>query len=318
MSDQGNTVGRLYGETAMSRVAASSANPPVVAETAAEAGWFSSAMGYLHGGLDVLGAIPEVGAVFDGANGLIYAAEGDYAQAAISGGSAAMDLVPGLGTAGKAVKYGAKGVAKLGAKEAAEHLAKQEAKVLAEKEAKELAEREAKQAAEQAAKKAEKETAEKAEKDAASSGGKGEGNEGGKVKGGPCDHLKQGSGKGPYRGGAHSKTSKPVNDGKDSHHMPADDASPLPKKDGPAIQMDPVDHHKTSSNGRNGTEGEEYREMIANLLKDGKWREAMAIEIQDIREIAKAIGNSRKYNEAMLEMLEYFKCLERNNLLPMG
>lgn len=100
-------------------------------------------------------------------------------------------------------------------------LAKQEAKVLAEKEAKELAEREAKQATEQAAKKAEKETAEKAEKDAASSGGKGEGNEGGKVKGSPCDHLKQGSGKGSYRGGARSKTSKSVNDGKDSHHTPA-------------------------------------------------------------------------------------------------
>lgn len=50
--------------------------------------------------------------------------------------------------------------------------------------------------------------------------------------------------------------------------------------------MDAVDHHKTSSNDRNGTEGEENREMIANLLKDGKWREPMAVEIQDIREVA--------------------------------
>ncbi len=58
--------------------------------------------------------------------------------------------------------------------------------------------------------------------------------------------------------------------------------------------------------------------MIESLLKEGKWREAMAIEIQDIREIAKAIGDPRKYNEAMLEMLEYFKCLEKNNLLPTG
>lgn len=318
MADQGNTVGRLYGQAAMSRVAASAANPPVVAETAAEAGWLSKAVGYVHTGLDVLGAIPEVGAVFDGANGLIYAAEGNMTEAAISGGSAVADLVPGLGTAGKAVKYGVKGAAKLGAKEAAEQLAKQEAKVLAEKEAKALAEQEAKQAAEQAAKKAEKEAAEKAEKEAASNGGKSGGKGGGKVKGGPCDHLKQGSGKGPYRGGAHSKTSKPANDEKDSHHMPADDSSPLPKKDGPAIQMDPTDHHKTSSNGRNGTEGEEYREMIANLLKDGKWREAMAVEIKDIREIAKAIGDPRKYNEAMLEMLEYFKCLAKNKLLPKG
>ncbi|KVQ73998.1 hypothetical protein WK07_23610 [Burkholderia multivorans] len=83
---------------------------------------------------------------------MIYAAEGDYAQAAISGGSAVADLVPGLGTAGKAVKYGAKGVAKLGAKEAAEQVAKQEAKQLAEREAKELAEKEAKELAERQAK----------------------------------------------------------------------------------------------------------------------------------------------------------------------
>ncbi|WP_322091690.1 hypothetical protein [Paraburkholderia bannensis] len=315
MSDQGNTVGRLYGQTAISRVAASSANPPVVAETAAETGWLTEAVGYVHTGLDVLGAIPEVGAVFDGANGLIYAAEGNTAEAAISGGSALADLVPGLGTAGKAVKYGAKGAAKLLTKEAAEQVAKREAKELAEREAKELAEKEAKQIAEKNAK--------QAEKDAGKPAGEGEAappkeKDGGKIKGGPCDHLRQGSGKGPYRGGAHSKTSKPANDGKDSHHMPADDASPLPKKDGPAIQMDPTDHHKTSSNGRNGTEGEEYREMIESLLKEGKWREAMAIEIQDIREIAKAIGDPRKYNEAMLEMLEYFKCLEKNNLLPTG
>lgn|GEM_PF-935608 len=318
MSDQGNTVGRLYGQAAMSNVPAASANPPVVAETAAEAGWFSRAMGYVHGGLDVLGAIPEVGAVFDGANGLIYAAEGDYAQAAISGGSAVADLVPGLGTAGKAVKYGAKGVAKLGAKEAAEQVAKQEAKVLAEREAKQLAEQEAKQAAEQAAKKAEKETAEKAEKEAASNGGKGSGKDGGKIKGGPCDHLKQGSGKGPYRGGAHSKTSKPANDGKDSHHMPADDVSPLKRSDGPAIQMDPDDHAMTSSNGQNGRAGKAYRAMIGDLLRDGKWREAMLKEILDVRRLASEINDGRKYNEAILEMLEYFKCLERNGLLPKG
>ncbi|WP_143278024.1 hypothetical protein [Burkholderia cenocepacia] len=212
MSDQGNTVGRLYGQTAMSRVAASAANPPVVAETAAEAGWFSQAVGYVHTGLDVLGAIPEVGAIFDGANGLIYAAEGNTAEAAISGGSVIADLVPGLGTAGKAVKYGAKGVAKLGAKEAAEQLAKQEAKVLAEREAKQLAEQEAKQAAEQAAKKAEKEAAEKAEKEAASNGGK----DGGKVKGKGRCNLR------PYQ----PDTCKA--EGKTGHHVVADRAFRLP------------------------------------------------------------------------------------------
>ncbi len=132
---------------------------------------------------------------------------------------------------------------------------------------------------------------------------------------GPCDHLRQGSGKGPYRGGAHSKTSQPANDGKDSHHMPADKISPLKRNDGPAIQMDPLDHKETQSNGQGGLPAKRYRKMLENLLKEGKWRTAMAKEILDIRRISREIGNSRKYNEAMLEMLEYFKCLETHGLL---
>ena len=42
----------------------------------------------------------------------------------------------------------------------------------------------------------------------------------------------------------------------------------------------------------------------------------MVIEIKDVRKIAKNIADPRKYNEAVLEMLEYFKCLEKNGLLP--
>ncbi|WP_198387373.1 hypothetical protein [Burkholderia ubonensis] len=41
MGDKGNTVGRLYGQAAMSSAPASSANPPVKAETPEEEGWFS-------------------------------------------------------------------------------------------------------------------------------------------------------------------------------------------------------------------------------------------------------------------------------------
>ena len=134
---------------------------------------------------------------------------------------------------------------------------------------------------------------------------------------GPCDHLRQGSGTGPYRGGAHSKTSKPANDGKDSHHMPADDVSPLSRSNGPAIQMDPEDHKVTSSNG-SSRDAVQYRQLIERLLKDGKWRDAMAMEIKDVRDIAKEAGDPKKYNEAMQEMLEYFKCLEKHGLLPKG
>jgi len=96
--------------------------------------------------------------------------------------------------------------------------------------------------------------------------------------------------------------------------MPADDISPLQREDGPAIQMDPSDHKVTRSNG-SSTEAKRYRKMLSDLISNGKWREAMVIEIQDIRSIASEIRNPGKYNEAMLEMLEYFKCLEKNNLL---
>lgn len=51
--------------------------------------------------------------------------------------------------------------------------------------------------------------------------------------------------------------------------------------------------------------------MIEGLLKNGEWRKALAIEIQDVR----GIGDPIKHNEATLEMLEYFKCLKKNGLL---
>ena len=51
---------------------------------------------------------------------------------------------------------------------------------------------------------------------------------------------------GPYRGGAHGCTKKPTGDGLDSHHIPADAATAMPKDMGPAIQMEPEDHRRTS------------------------------------------------------------------------
>ena len=42
------------------------------------------------------------------------------------------------------------------------------------------------------------------------------------------------------------------------------------------------------------------------------------VKVGDAVEVAKTIGEPGKYNEAMLEMLEYFKCLEKHGLLPNG
>jgi hypothetical protein len=41
----------------------------------------------------------------------------------------------------------------------------------------------------------------------------------------------------------------------------------------------------------------------------------LAKEINDVRKIARKAGDPKKYNEAMMEMLEYFKCLGKNGLL---
>ncbi|KMQ79983.1 hypothetical protein BPMI_02263c [Candidatus Burkholderia pumila] len=84
--------------------------------------------------------------------------------------------------------------------------------------------------------------------------------------------------------------------------MPAKDVSPLSESAGPAIQMHPDDHARASSNGQNGRAGKQYRAMIRNSLKQGKWRKAMSKEILDVRRIASEIGDNGKYNEATLEM----------------
>lgn len=69
-----------------------------------------------HGALDLLGFIPGIGAAADVANGLWYAAEGNYVDAAMSFVSA----IPGVGDAAGAAKLGAKaGLAALDTADAA-------------------------------------------------------------------------------------------------------------------------------------------------------------------------------------------------------
>ena len=89
-----------------------------------------------------MGLIPGVGEIADGANALIYLAEGDKVNAAIS----AAAMIPGAGMAATGAKYGkkvvgavAEGVAKKGGREAAE--------AAAEKGVKEATEETAEQAA---------------------------------------------------------------------------------------------------------------------------------------------------------------------------
>lgn len=69
-----------------------------------------------HGALDLLGFIPGFGAAADVVNGLWYAAEGNYADAALSFVSA----VPGAGDAAAAAKLGKKAASAIGALDAAD------------------------------------------------------------------------------------------------------------------------------------------------------------------------------------------------------
>ena len=118
-----------------------SAPPPK--PTPKEEGWWNRwGSDALHTTLDVVGLIPGVGEVADGANALVYLAEGDKVSAALS--AAAMLPIGGqAATAAKMAKKGAQALEKQAAKKAAEEAVEHSAKEAAEKAAKEKLEREA-------------------------------------------------------------------------------------------------------------------------------------------------------------------------------
>ena len=103
----------------------------------------------------------------------------------------------------------------------------------------------------------------------------------------------------PKKGGTYKEV-RASNEGGEVHHMPADAASTIARDDGPAIWMETADHRMTASWGRSKA-AEAYRARQAALIKDGKLREAIQMDIDDIR--AK-FGS--KYDEAIKEMLARF------------
>ncbi len=200
----GNTLGAVVGETPSAKVQAAQANPPVQAETPKEEGWWSSwGSSVVHTVLDVGGAIPVVGIFSDGLNAGIYAAEGDMANAAISGVSAAANLIPGGGAATKAGKLAYRG-GKMALEKAEKELAE---KLLKERLEKEAAERLAKE-------KLEKEAARKAE----AGGGGGSKKKDSQVKKKVKPKPKCGQ-KGPYK-----DRSKHDNEGMNWDHIPSQKA----------------------------------------------------------------------------------------------
>ena len=111
---------------------------------------------------------------------------------------------------------------------------------------------------------------------------------------------------GEVSGGSYRDVKK-GSDGKteEVHHMPADCASDLSRDDGPCIKMDKQDHRQTASCG-NSKEAREYQNKQKELISQGKFREALNMDVKDIQS---KFGN--KYDKAIGEMLKYVDKLEQ-------
>jgi len=106
--------------------------------------------------------------------------------------------------------------------------------------------------------------------------------EGAAAKGGPYGEVRSG------------------NKGGEVDHTPAQSVSPYSRVKGPSVWMEKPDHKKTASWG-SGKEAQAYRRRQADLIKQGKLREAIQMDIDDIR--AK-FGS--KYDENIRQMLAAF------------
>ena len=91
------------------------------------------------------------------------------------------------------------------------------------------------------------------------------------------------------------------------HHMPAKKSSKLSTNDGPAIRMDRSDHRQTANCGRSKS-AQQYRAKQESLINQGRFREAVNMDINDIR--SKFGG---KYDQGIKELLNYVDELERIN-----
>lgn len=106
-------------------------------------------------------------------------------------------------------------------------------------------------------------------------------------------------------GGSYSEVKKNSNgETHEVHHMPADSASMLERCDGPAIKMEKDDHKQTASYGAS-KEAREYQAAQKNLVDNGKFREAIQMDIDDIKD---KFGS--KYDQAISEMCDYVDKLE--------
>jgi len=104
---------------------------------------------------------------------------------------------------------------------------------------------------------------------------------------------------GPIQGGAW-KDVREANLGGEVHHTPARQVTPYPVSQAPSIWMTTDDHRQTASWGGR-TQAVEYRARQAALIRAGSLRDAIQMDIDDIR--GKFGG---KYDEGIKQMLHAF------------
>jgi Sec-independent protein translocase protein TatA len=139
-----------------------------------------------------------------------------------------------------------------------------------------------------------------------------------KPKKNPCAHLAKGDKTKKHRGGSYGQTGGSKIDNTESHHMPAKSSYPKGSSESqmPAVRIDKGDHSNTASHGSQGLDGIEYRGNQAQQIADGQFRKALADDIRDLRQRAADAGDSKKYNEAIQDMLKYYKCLRDHGIAP--
>ncbi|MEX6324918.1 polymorphic toxin type 15 domain-containing protein [Providencia hangzhouensis] len=97
----GNTIGMIQNQPPKKNISASDANPIIKPETDEESQFWTEALDNVQLGVDIIGLIPGVNIIADGANALIYTARGDYTNAALS----AAAMVPFAGWGAKGAKF---------------------------------------------------------------------------------------------------------------------------------------------------------------------------------------------------------------------
>ncbi|EIC19466.1 hypothetical protein [Thiorhodovibrio frisius] len=105
------------------------------------------------------------------------------------------------------------------------------------------------------------------------------------------------------KGGAYKDI--PSREGHERHHIPADSVSDIARSDGPCVQMEKQDHHETASFG-NSKDAREYRARQGELIQEGKFDQALQMDIDDIRtkfgsKYDQGIAQAQKYANQLQE-----------------